>query len=48
MVTYYYILKSLTKFSQLVLSAFLNGNLLLQSEVPGDILAAGAQRVPQW
>jgi len=37
-----------TKFSQLVLSAFLNGNLLLQSEVPGDILAAGAQRVPQW
>jgi len=28
-----------TKFSQLVLSAFLNGNLLLQSEIPDEILA---------
>ena len=31
-----------TKFSQLVLSAFLNGNLLLQSEIPDEILATRA------
>jgi len=31
-----------TKFSQLVLSAFLNGNLLPQSEIPDEILATRA------